>query len=148
LKSAYRKFTDRVALDAAHAASAAASVELFSWLTGHWLWRGNPVHFALAPYGISLQPAGRPFLIHNAASGLWLLVLSDPAAFGILIGPEPRAGTARFSGHVTIGRKSVELHQIWRRIDEETIEVEDERRNGEHWQLWDRSRLQRVKPSN
>jgi hypothetical protein len=148
LKSEYRKFTDRVALNAAHSASAAASAELFSWLLGDWLWHGVPVHFALAPYGLSLQPANEPFLIHNSASGFWLLVLSDPTAYGILIGTDPRAGQARFSGHVTIGRNSVELQQVWRRIGEEYIEIENHRRNGDHWQLWERSRLQRVTPSN
>jgi hypothetical protein len=148
LKSEYRKFTDQVAADAANSALADSAANPFSWLAGDWLWHGEPRTFALAPYGVSLQPSNEPFLIHNAASGLWLLVLADPAAFGILIGQAPNAGRARFSGHVSISEQPVELRQTWRRLDEDVVEIENERRDDGFWQLWDRSRLEGVRRVN
>lgn len=144
MKSQYRKFTDRIAADASRAA--APLVQSFSWLPGPWLWHARPVSFAPAPYGYSL--AGSPFLIHNAASGMWLLVLSDPTAFGILIGLDMRQGVARFTGDVSIDSHSVQLRQTWRRIDDDTLQIENERYTGDHWCLWDRSLLTRLKPSN
>ena len=79
---------------------------------------------------------------------MWILVLADPDAFGILIGRGMESGEARFSGDVTIGGQPVRLRQTWRRDEEFAVEIVNERFSDKRWQRWDRSRLVRLTPPN
>lgn len=119
---------------------------VFSWLAGDWTWVGRPVRLEVTPYGVSLN--ADPFLIYNADAAMWVLVLADPDAFGILIGLGMRNGEARFTGDVTIEGKTVRLRQILRRNQEFAVEIENERHSDGRWQCWDRGLLERVMPSN
>ncbi|MBI2685437.1 MAG: hypothetical protein HYX27_03900 [Acidobacteria bacterium] len=146
MKSLYRKFTDQVAADAANVTPVHPHRNAFAWLAGEWRWQDKPVRFSTAPYGIALYPSGDPFLIHNAASDMWVLVVADPTAYGILIGTAMRRGEARFTGEVTIASRTVQLRQIWRRIDDETVEIENHRFKSNRWQTWDRGLFKKFVP--
>lgn len=142
MKAAYRKFIDQIAADAARAGVAVPHPPAYSWLAGVWNWHGRCVRFAQAGYGISRD--GDPFLIHNASTGMWVLVLSDPGAFGILIGLALRDGLVRFTGDVTIDGSPVRLRQSWRVVNDNEVEVCNERIVDSLWQLWDRGFLSRA----
>lgn len=114
----------------------------FAWLAGDWIWQGQPVTFALAPYGISHDR--EPFLIFNATVNMWVLALADPDSFGVLVGLPPKNARARFSGQVNISGESVELRQTWHLLDADNVDIENERHEGNLWVLWDRARLTRV----
>lgn len=144
MKSAYRKFIDQIAADAARAGTAVPHPPVYSWLDGAWAWQGRPVRFARTDYGISRD--GHPFLIHNASTGMWVLVLSDPGAFGILIGLTIRNAQVRFTGDVTIDGQPVRLRQTWRVLNDYEIEISNEREIDSLWQLWDRAILKRITP--
>ena len=146
MKSVYRQFTDQIAADASRSASKPLHLSPFSWLTGEWIWLGQPVYFANTPYGLSLN--ADPFLIHNAEADMWVLALADPDAFGILLGLGMRNGEALFTGDVTIAGKAVRLRQTWRHRQEYTVEIENERYSDGQWQRWDRGILERVNPPN
>ena len=146
MKSDYRQFTDQIAADASRPASAIPPPSDFAWLAGDWIWHGRPVHFTITDYGLSLETD--PFLIHNSASGMWILVLVDPDAFGILIGLGLRNGVARFTGEVTIDGQTVRLRQTWRRNREFAVEIENERQDDGQWRVWDRALLEPVTPPN
>ncbi|MFN0101514.1 MAG: hypothetical protein ACKV2U_05420 [Bryobacteraceae bacterium] len=149
MKSIYRKFTDQIAADAALSASAFTHPSAFAWLLGDWTWCGRPVRFANSDYGVSLD--AEPFLIYNAAANMWVLVLADPEAYGILIGLGMRNGEARFTGDVTIEGQSLRFRQTWRRRQDHIVEIENERMveaQKNRWQLWDRALLERVTPPN
>lgn len=146
MKSVYRQFTDKIAADASRSVSTLPHPSAFAWLIGEWIWLGDAVHFAGAPYGISLN--ADPFLIYNAEAQMWILALADPDAFGILLGLGKRNGEARFTGDVTIAGEAVRLRQTWRRRQEYTVEIENERYSEGHWLLWDRAILERVKLPN
>jgi hypothetical protein len=142
VKSIYRQFTDQVAADAARAAPSDPDSMAFAWLSGTWSWREANLEFAGAPYGLSCD--GQPFLIYNAAAAMWLLVILDPGAFGILIGQAMRDGATRFSGEITIGGKPVQLRQFWTVRPDKAIEILSERKIDGRWNHWDRSLLRRV----
>jgi hypothetical protein len=146
LKSVYRRFTDQIAADASRSASVYPHPSAFSWLAGEWTWSGQSVHFAGASYGVSRN--ADPFLIHNAETGMWILVLPDSDAFGILIGLGMRNGQARFTGDVTINGDAVRLRQTWRCITGYAVEIENERQSDGDWLRWDLAVLERVMPSN
>jgi len=148
LKSVYRKFTDRVAADAASAAGASPEARAFDWLAGDWRMDDHKVGLAAAPYGIVMLPEGEPFLIHNAAADMWVLVLTDPAAFGILIGLKMVNGAAQFAGDVTIGAQPVRLRQVWRVTGQHTIELTTDRWEDGRWVRWDYALLERITPAN
>jgi len=118
----------------------------FAWLAGEWTSTEHAVSFSNTAYGVSVD--GRPFLIHDADSGMWILVLGDPDAFGILIGLGLRAGIARFSGDVTIDGVPVRLRETLRRVQELAIEIRTEKQIDGNWQLMDQCVLERVKPPN
>jgi hypothetical protein len=146
LKSDYRQFTDQLAADASGSASTTPHPSDFAWLVGDWIWQGQPMRFAKTAYGLSCN--GDPYLIHNVASSMWILVLADPDAFGILIGLGLRKGDARFTGDVTIDGQPVRLRQTWRRDREFAVEIRNERHHDGQWMLWDQSLLERVTPLN
>ena len=146
MPSVYRQFTDRIAAEASRSASAFPVPSGFSWLACEWTWLGQPALFAKTLYGVSLN--AQPFLIHHAEAGMWILVLADPGAFGILIGRGMETGEARFTGDVTIGGQPVRLRQTWRRDEESSVEIVNERFSDNRWQRWDRSRLVRLTPPN
>ena len=146
MHSVYREFTERIAADASRSVASIPHPSVFNWLAGEWTWLGQPAHFANSPYGLSLN--GNPFLIHNADAGMWILVLNDPDAFGILIGLGLRNGEARFTGDVSIAGQPVRLRQTWRLHHEIAVEIENERFSGNAWQFWDRALLERVTPPN
>ncbi len=146
MTSAYRQFTDQIAADASQAAATIPHPPSFSWLAGEWTWLGQPALFAKTLYGVSLN--AQPFLIHHAEAGMWILVLADPDAFGILIGCDMLTGEARFSGDVTNGGQPVRLRQTWRRDEEFAVEIVNERFSDNRWQRWDRSRLVCLTPPN
>lgn len=75
---------------------------------------------------------------------MWVLVLSDPGAFGILIGLTLRDGLVRFTGDVTIDGSPVRLRQSWRVVNDNEVEVCNERIVDSLWQLWDRGFLSRA----
>lgn len=146
MKSVYRKFTDRIAADASRPTGTLPRSSEFAWLIGDWTWNGRPARFAAATYGISLK--NEPFLIHNTEADMWVLVLADPGAFGILLGRGIRHGEARFSGDVTIAGKSVRLRQTWRFDREFTVEIENERYSDGVWKISEGELLERVMPPN
>lgn len=146
MKSDYRQFIDQIAADASRSASTIPPPSDFAWLAGDWIWQGRSVSFSTTPYGLSCK--SDPYLIHNAASQMWILVLSDPDAFGILIGLALRNGVARFTGDVTIDDETVRLRQTWRRTGTFTVEIKNERYAEAEWQVWDQSLLERVTPPN
>lgn len=143
MKSVYRQFTEQVAADAALSAAAVPSPNPFTWLSGVWRWHGAEVRFTTAAYGIRI--AEEPYLIHNAVSGMWLLVLADPDAYGLLIGGATRAAEYRFSGDVTIAGKSVRLRQSWHHIEADKVRITNERETSGQWLLWERALLERIK---
>ena len=145
MNSVYRQFTDQIAADAARAA-ALPLPHPFAWLTGAWRWHGQVIQLAATPYGLSHD--GQPFLIHNPTSSMWLLVLADPDAFGLLISLGPRAAEARFTGEITIHNSAVPLRQSWLRLSASEVEVTTERQRHGRWQLWERALLERITPSN
>jgi hypothetical protein len=133
--SLYRQFTDRMAKEAARTASGLACCAGFAWLEGEWTWCGDPVLFESAPYGISIQTGDegpKPFLIHRCDAEMWLLVLSDPTSFGILIGLHSNPESARFTGDVVIDGEPVRSRQTWRR-SEGAVEIEEERMENRRW---------------
>ena len=140
----YRLFTEQLAADAANGSRALRASNPFAWLSGNWTWHGQPVTFAVAPYGISYGPD--PFLIFNPTVRMWVLAVTDPDSFGILVGLPLKNGRARFSGLVNIAGEMVELRQSWYVLDADNVEIENERREDNVWTLWDRARLQRAKP--
>ena len=142
----YRKFADQIADDAARSASASSHSNAFDWLQGEWLWQEEPVRFETTPYGIARQTSV-PYLIHNAPSGMWILALSEPTAFGMLVGLPPKNGEAQFSGDITIDGQSVRLRQTWRRR-ENSVEIRNERLEAGQWKRWDLTLLERVTPAN
>ena len=146
MNTEYRQFTDQIAADASRSAAAMPPPSDFAWLAGEWRSPEQAVEFANTAYGVSLD--GDPYLIHNSASGMWILVLGDPAAFGILIGLGLRAGSARFSGDVTIDDTQVRLRQTLRRVQDATIEIRTEKQLDGNWQLMDLCVLERSKPPN
>lgn len=146
MKSEYRQFTDQIAADASRSAGTIPPPSDFAWLAGDWIWHGQPVRIANTVFGLSFN--NDPFLIHNAASGMWVLVLADPDAFGILIGFGLRDGEARFTGDVTIDDQPVRLRQTWRRVPVFGVEVLNERFSDGQWQPWDRALLERATPPN
>jgi len=142
----YRQFADRITADARTAAGAGRRSDAFDWLTGDWLWSGFPVHFQSTPFGIATND-DTPFLIHHAASGMWLLVLTDPSSFGILVGLPLRDGKAAFSGDVTIEGIPARLRQKWTLQDDGSIEIVNYSFDAGTWEPLDRSRLRRLNPS-
>jgi hypothetical protein len=144
VKSAYRKFIDQIAADAVRAGAAVPHPPVYTWLAGSWAWQGRPVRFAHTEYGISRD--GNPFLIHNASTGMWVLVLADPGAFGILIGLTIRNAQVRFTGDVTIEGEPIRLRQTWRILNDNEVEIRNERMTDSLWQLWDCAILARVTP--
>lgn len=141
----YRTFTEQLAADAARSSRVLHTLNPFAWLSGNWTWHGQTVTFAVAPYGISHE--SDPFLIYNATVRMWVLAVTDPDSFGILVGLPPKNGRARFSGLVNIAGDMVELRQTWYLLDADNVEIENERREGHVWTLWDRARLERVQPA-
>lgn len=148
LRFLYRRFTEQIAADAARVVTGHPRRDAFAWLNGDWIWCGKPVHFSPAGFGVARKPSGDPFLIHNTVADMWVLVLSDPAAFGVLIGLEMKNGTATFSGDVTVGGKSVRLRQIWRQTSDSTVEISNQRFDGRQWEVWSTDLLQRIKLPN
>jgi hypothetical protein len=144
VNSVYRQFTDQIAADAASAA-ALPQPHPFEWLAGHWRWHGQTIQLAVTPYGLSRDR--QPFLIYNPTSSMWLLVLADPGAFGLLISLGPRAAEIRFTGEITIGHAAVVLRQTWRRLSAGEVEITTERQRQSRWQLWERARLEQISPS-
>jgi hypothetical protein len=144
LNEEYRTFTEQLAADAARGSVLLRTVNPFAWLAGNWTWQGQPVTFAVAPYGISY--GADPFLIFNATVRMWVLAVTDPDSFGILVGLPPKNNRARFSGLVNIAGEMVELRQTWHLLDADNVEIENERREGNVWTIWDRARLERAKP--
>jgi hypothetical protein len=144
LNEEYRTFTEQLAADAASGSVALRTVNPFAWLAGNWNWHGQPVAFAVTPYGISY--GADPFLIFNATVCMWVLAVTDPDSFGILVGLPPKNNRARFSGLVNIAGEMVELRQTWYLLDADNVEIENERREGNVWTLWDRARLERAQP--
>jgi len=53
LNEEYRTFTEQLAADAASGSVALRTVNPFAWLAGNWNWHGQPVAFAVTPYGLS-----------------------------------------------------------------------------------------------
>lgn len=102
------------------------------------------MRFATAAYGIRI--ADDPYLIHNAVSGMWLLVLADPDAYGLLIGGPSGTGEYRFSGDVTIAGDAVRLRQSWRHIAADKVKITNERLTSGQWLLWEHALLERIKP--
>jgi hypothetical protein len=128
------------------AESAAATDPLpsdFAWLSGPWTWQGEPAVFSIEPYGIGI--GGEPYLVFHGASGLWVLALAGPGAFGILIGSGMRGKRARFTGDVTVDGAPVRLRQTWRLGPDNAVEIENERQMNREWELWDRSLLKPVR---
>lgn len=140
----YRTFTEQLAADAAGSSCVQDAVNPFAWLAGSWIWHGQSLQFSKTPYGIATEAA--PFLIFNATVGMWILAVTDPDSFGILVGLPPKNGRARFSGLINIAGEMVELRQTWHLLDANNVEIENERREGNLWTLWDRARLERVNP--
>lgn len=134
----YRQFVDTIAA----AASVPAGPHPFAWLAGDWLWHGEPIHFDLAPYGVSRY--GVPYLIYNAPAGMWLLAHTGPEAYGLLIGTVPAPGDARFTGELTIAGEDVILRQNWRTIRTGKVQIDTERKSGAEWTLWERGLLESV----
>ena len=102
------------------------------------------MRFTNAAFGIEI--GGEPYLIYNAASGMWLLVLADPDAFGILIGGPTRLAEYRFSGDVTVAGEVVRLRQSWRCVNSTKVEINNERLTSGRWLMWERALLERITP--
>jgi hypothetical protein len=145
LSDEYRTFTKQLAADAASGSHGLRVANPFAWLSGTWTWHGQPVTFAVTPYGVALGP--NPFLIFNASVRMWVLAVTDPDSYGILVGLPPKQGRVRFSGLINIAGEMVELRQTWHLIDNDNVDIENERREGNLWTLWDRARLERVQPA-
>lgn len=145
MKSPYREFTDRIAAQAAAAAPPPAD---FAWLAGRWRWGGKPIRIDATPYGLSVARSGRPkpFLIYNAPAAMWLLVVSDPAAFGLLIGQSMRDGVARFTGDIHLNGEQIQLRETWRLNPDRSLDILYERRLDGTWEIWDRAVLEPAKP--
>ena len=138
----YRTFTEQLAADAARGSVDFRAVNPFAWLSGVWTWQGQPVVFTVTPYGVAHD--ANPFLIFNPTVHMWVLAVTDPDSYGILVGLPPKNNRARFSGLVNIAGEMVELRQTWYLLDTNNVEIENERREDNIWTLWDRGRLHRV----
>ena len=79
---------------------------------------------------------------------MWIVVLAEPDAFGILIWPAMRDGEPRFTGEATIAGESVRLRQTWLRRDEFSVEIVNERYTENRWRRWDSAFLKRHSPPN
>jgi hypothetical protein len=133
LKNVYERFAEKVAADAEYAARAAqpsAERELFAFLEGEWEWelqipatavtprreaRGH-IRFQRTGYGISaMRPGGDPipFLIYDPFSEMWILVMAEPTAYGILAGLGLRNGRVLFTGEMTLMGVTMRLRQTW-----------------------------------
>ena len=142
MSNEYRTFTEQLAADAASNSRVLRNGNPFAWLSGTWTWHGHPVTFAVTPYGIALGAS--PFLIFNASVRMWVLAVTDPDSYGILVGFPPKHGRIRFSGLINIAGESVELRQTWHLIDNDNVDIANERREGALWTLWDHARLERL----
>lgn len=149
VNASYRQFVQSVADDAAQFAMPGLASSVFSWLAGEWIWRGAAFTFRVEDYGISVQPPfkeRRPFLIHQAFADMWVLVQSDPAAYGMLVGSPMRSGEAQFTGDIHVSGKDVRLQQRWRR-DTDLVEIEHSRMRNRVWTRPVRSLLERITPA-
>lgn len=111
---------------------------------------GEPVRFALASYGISIQTAKegpKPFLIYRSEAEMWVLVLSDPSAFGVLVGLPPNRGEVRFTGEISLNGQTVRLRQTWHLLDD-AVEIEEDLMENRRWRPSGTRCLERVKMAN
>ena len=136
----YRQFVDTIAA----AATLPAGPHPFAWLAGDWLWHGEPVHFEIAPYGVSRY--GAPYLIYNAPAAMWLLAHTGPEAYGLLIGTVAANGAARFTGELTLAGEPVMLRQLWHPLRDGNVRIDTERKSGADWTRWERGSLERFTP--